>query len=584
LNQIKYLTHSALLHEAFLDPLLLNHSTILVSNECAPTLEEDFLLGQLKKVLRRRTDFRLIFSTFIKELEGFAIFLDNSSTSTIGKCKNIILPTNLCISLRPTVLSIRGSKYPIEIHNLLRPCRSYLQHAICTIFSIHRQKSPNPGDILVFLPKQEDCEIAADCIKACMSLRYNLIPFKINSNTSKKYMNKINKGETSSRKVIFVHSMMDNSINLEEITYIIDSCLMTQYLYNSINGSVSSFVCAISKQTTELRKKSLGKKRPGQYFRLCTKKDYKLICPELPMPAVQRADITEFVLKLLSVCNLYDFDYISPPPIKSIRISLKKLYKLGAIDSKSNITPEIGKIMCEIPLSPHLSKCLLASCALGCFNNMLIICSILSFQNHWNVISDSIFIQSSQKKIQSVKNRFSVINGDLITLLNIWTGWKKHFSGSKWAYNNLLKIKSLIRIDRFRSSLMRQLINMKFPVNNSQTNPEAVQKALICGFFTNIAFLSPHYSSNSDSPVKSTSNNLYQMLEEDDILSVQSCTQYQLKLHYSSVLIRYRLPWLLFYKLHSDDAKAYEMFDLTKIEPHWLISLVPHYFSSKEFS
>merc|ERR1712216_201891 len=106
-------------------------------------------------------------------------------------------------------------------------------------------------------------------------------------------------------------------------------------------------------------------------------------------------------MKLLTICNIYDFDYLSPPSLKLVISALEQLYNISAIDSRGNLTRNIGKIMCKIPLIPHLAKCLLASCALGCVDNMLTICSLLTTQNLLGKY------RIDQYKFKKIKRQFS---------------------------------------------------------------------------------------------------------------------------------------------------------------------------------
>lgn len=83
------------------------------------------------------------------------------------------------------------------------------------------------------------------------------------------------------------------------------------------------------------------------------------------------------------VDNLLAFDFLAPPPSQSAVRALEQLHALGALDADARLTRAIGTLLCELPLAPPLGKCLLASAALGCSQEVLTICAMLSVQSYW---------------------------------------------------------------------------------------------------------------------------------------------------------------------------------------------------------
>ncbi len=63
LTHIKFMTEGILVKEMMSDPLLTNYSVIIVDEAHERTLYTDILLALLKKIIRKRTALRVIFSS-----------------------------------------------------------------------------------------------------------------------------------------------------------------------------------------------------------------------------------------------------------------------------------------------------------------------------------------------------------------------------------------------------------------------------------------------------------------------------------------------------------------------------------------
>nr|GEW49428.1 pre-mRNA-splicing factor ATP-dependent RNA helicase DEAH7 [Tanacetum cinerariifolium] len=79
----------------------------------------------------------------------------------------------------------------------------------------------------------------------------------------------------------------------------------------------------------------------------------------------------------LKVENLFDFDFMDPPPPDNIFNAMYQLWVLGALNIVESLTP-LGWKMVKVPLDPPLAKMLLLDEQLECMNKVLTIISMLS--------------------------------------------------------------------------------------------------------------------------------------------------------------------------------------------------------------
>ena len=98
--------------------------------------------------------------------------------------------------------------------------------------------------------------------------------------------------------------------------------------------------------------------------------------------------------------------------------ALELLNYLAALDDDGNLT-ELGAIMAEFPLDPQLAKMLIASCEYNCSNEILSITAMLSVPQCF------VRPNEAKKAADDSKLRFAHIDGDHLTLLNVYHAFKQ---------------------------------------------------------------------------------------------------------------------------------------------------------------
>lgn len=121
-------------------------------------------------------------------------------------------------------------------------------------------------------------------------------------------------------------------------------------------------VSPISRASAKQRAGRAGRTRPGKCYRLFTERSFNKDLQENSYPEIQRSNLSEVVLNLkkLGIDDIVHFDYMDPPAPETLMRALEQLNYLGALDDEGDLT-EIGRIMCELPTDPLLSKILLAA-------------------------------------------------------------------------------------------------------------------------------------------------------------------------------------------------------------------------------
>merc|ERR1719378_576272 len=190
---------------------------------------------------------------------------------------------------------------------------------------------------------------------------------------------------------------------------------------------------------------------------------------------------------------------------------------------------------------------LLVSGDFECSEEALQIVAMLQLEN--------VFVNPHNKKKAAVhgKLKFSVHQGDHLTLLNVFRAFIKHKKNSKWCHENFLNFKALNHAVRIKEQLQAIVKRYKIPIVSCEGDDEKIRKCIVAGFFANAAKYHP--------------TGEYRTIRDDHALHI----------HPQSVLVTENPPkWVVFNQVMLT-AKEY-MRDITVIDPAWLSELAPHYY------
>ncbi|CAJ0575123.1 unnamed protein product, partial [Mesorhabditis spiculigera] len=451
---IKYMTDGILLRECLGDSELDQYAAIIMDEAHERSLNTDVLFGLLRDVVARRSELKLIFANFFG-------------------------------GMTPT-FNIPGRTFPVQIMHSRCGVDDYVDAAVKQCITIHL--GGLDGDILIFMPGQEDIEVSASLIRQRLEALDEAPPLAvlpIYSQLPSDLQAKIfQRAAGGMRKVIVATNIAETSLTVDGILFVIDPGFCKMKVYNPRIGMDALQVFPISQASANQRSGRAGRTGPGQCFRLYTERQFKDELLIATVPEIQRTNLSNVVLllKSLHVEDLLKFHFMDPPPQDNMLNSMYQLWTLGALDNTGQLT-DLGRKMVEFPLDPTLAKMVIMSEEMGCSEEVLTIVSMLSVP--------AIFFRPKGKEDEAdmKKEKFQVPESDHLTFLNVYVQWKQHKYSSKWCVDNYVHAKAMKKVREVRAQLKEIIEQQKMKLISTGHEWDIIRKCVCSAYFHNAARL-----------------------------------------------------------------------------------------------
>ncbi|MBQ6780013.1 MAG: ATP-dependent RNA helicase [Treponema sp.] len=444
-TRIKIMTDGILLQEMKLDPWLSKYSVVMVDEAHERSLNIDFVLGLLKRVLAERKEFKVIVSSATMNAEAFSTYFDGCPIVTID---TVTYPVTMIYdppALKVTTATESG-------------CEVLLRKIETTIDRVLDNKGE--GDILVFLPGEK---IIRDCVRrlsfAPFHSKIHIIP--LYGRLPKEEQERVfDDAPFGKKKVIVSTNIAETSVTINGVTTVIDSGLAKLNFYNPRTYTSSLVETPVSKASCNQRRGRAGRTCAGTCYRLYSRKDFderEMYTTE----EIYRTDLSEVVLRMaeLGITEFESFDFISPPGREGILGAIDTLNLLGALNEDRTLSA-IGKMMTEFPLEPRVSRILVESIMRypEVLDEALIATAFLS------TTSPFVLPPGEEMDARKAHHAFRDIQGDFVSYVRLFRTYQSMKNQERFCKNNYLDEKVMQEIANIKQQLEEEVAALGIPI------------------------------------------------------------------------------------------------------------------------
>ncbi|MFF0403341.1 ATP-dependent RNA helicase HrpA [[Kitasatospora] papulosa] len=478
---VKLMTDGILLAEIQTDRELLAYDTIIIDEAHERSLNIDFLLGYLARLLPKRPDLKVVITSATIDPERFAKHFGEAP-----------------------IVEVSGRTYPVEVR--YRPLLEGADDdtadsdrdqitAICD--AVDELDHEAPGDVLVFLSGEREIRDTADALNKRNLRHTEVLP--LYARLSHAEQHRVFQRHTG-RRIVLATNVAETSLTVPGIKYVIDpgNARISRYSHRTKVQRLP--IERISQASANQRKGRCGRTSDGICIRLYSEDDF-LTRPEFTDPEILRTNLASVILQMTAagLGDIEKFPFIDPPDHRNIRDGVQLLQELGALETAEKspeegkrgqrLTP-LGRKLSQLPVDPRLARMVLEADKNGCAREVMVIAAALSIQDPRE--------RPSEKQTQADQNhaRFKDETSDFLAFLNLWRyireQQKERGSSSfrrmcKQEYLNFLRIREWQDIYAQLRTVAKQMgITVEEPKGDEGVPEQAVHTSLLAGLLSHI--------------------------------------------------------------------------------------------------
>jgi ATP-dependent helicase HrpA len=533
-TKVKLMTDGILLAEIQRDRLLKKYSAIIIDEAHERSLNIDFILGYLRRVLPQRPDLKVIITSATIDPERFARHFAASSADGAGGAEPTPAP----------IIEVSGRTYPVEIRyrplvadasdggegreddddavarsdDALEEDRDPVDAVCDAVDELSREA---PGDILIFFSGEREIRDAAEALAGSIQknprmANAEILPLFARLSLAEQHRVFSPGGR---RRIVLATNVAETSLTVPGIKYVIDTGTARISRYSHRTKVQRLPIERVSQASANQRAGRCGRVSDGICIRLYSEDDY-LSRPEFTDPEILRTNLAAVILQMTAMGiargpkDVEAFPFVEPPESRAINDGVTLLRELGALSEagrgeaearaeaggakapKGGLTA-VGHQLAQLPVDPRLGRMIVEAARRDCAREVMVLAAALTIQDPRERPSQ----ETGKRAAADEKHaRFKDENSDFTGYLNLWNylqEQQRELSSS--AFRRLCKAEFInyLRVREWQE-LYAQLRQLARPLGISpgqdrETDPvgkhDAVHQSLLAGLLSHIGLL-----------------------------------------------------------------------------------------------
>ena len=479
---VKLMTDGILLAETQGDRALAAYDTIIVDEAHERSLNIDFLLGYLRRLVEQRDDLRVVITSATIDAERFARHFDTGGRTA-------------------PVIEVSGRLYPVDVRYRALGSgdddeaddEEPLEEAI--VNAAEELWREGPGDILAFLPGEREIRETGDLARRALARRpyadaVEILPLYARLSVAEQQRVF---GASRGRRLVLATNVAETSLTVPGIRYVIDSGLARIKRYSVRNKTTLLQIEKISQAAARQRAGRSGRVQHGIAVRLFSEDDFESR-PPYTEPEILRSSLAGVILRMaaLDLGEVGQFPFLDPPAPRAIADGYQLLQELDAVDERNALTAR-GRELARLPLDPRVGRMVQSARDEHCLAEVLVIASALSVPDPRERPLDK------RAAADQAHLRFRDERSDFLSLLALWEFFVEALA-QKLSHRRLVEharahFVSFLRLTEWRD-VHQQLVatlnearwkwDERLPKDIDAARYAAIHRALLAGLLGNI--------------------------------------------------------------------------------------------------
>jgi ATP-dependent helicase HrpA len=410
-SRVKVMTDGILLAELQHDRMLKRYDTLIIDEAHERSLNIDFILGYLRRLLPQRPDLKLVITSATIDPERFAEHFADAQ----GRPAPIIEVSGRTFPVEVRYRPLQEEAYDDEEGEpVLRDQTEAIDDAVTELLA------DTAGDILVFLPGEREIRDTADVLKrkAEGPRGFDIVP--LYSRLSSAEQHRVFERHTR-RRVVLATNVAETSLTVPGITGVIDTGLARISRWSSRTKVQRLPIEPVSQASAQQRSGRCGRVAAGVAIRLYSEEDF-LGRPEFTEPEILRTSLASVILQMtsLGLGQVDRFPFVDPPDNRAVRAGVQLLEELGALvpdatgRGRAPRLTGVGRKLARLPIDPRLARMILEADRTGCLREVLVVTAALSIQDPRERPVEH------RARADQLHARFRDPRSDFMAWLNLW--------------------------------------------------------------------------------------------------------------------------------------------------------------------
>lgn len=461
---VKVMTDGILLAQIQRDPMLRQYDTLIIDEAHERSLNIDFILGYLTRLLPQRPDLKVVITSATIDSARFARHFASAPTdehpdgvpAPVVEVSGRTYPVEIRyrplspdtgvtgeddLDEEPTPAPTRtgggaGSK-PRKGRGNARPAQAArgdedrdLMTAICE--AVDELCAEGPGDILVFLSGEREIRDAEDALRGHLGPRVSdprhpqaveILP--LYSRLSAAEQHRVFEAHRT-RRVVLATNVAETSLTVPGIRYVVDPGTARISRWSKATKVQRLPIEPVSQASANQRSGRCGRVADGIAIRLYSQDDFDAR-PMYTEPEILRTSLASVILQMIAVGvastpdDVTGFPFVDPPDVRAVRDGVQLLTELGALATSGSGSggggtrlTDTGRALAQLPMDPRLARMIVEGGRRGVAREVMVVAAALSIQDPRERPVEE------RERADQLHARFADPTSDLLSYLNVW--------------------------------------------------------------------------------------------------------------------------------------------------------------------